>query len=193
MIIDTPDPQTAHGYTADVFQRDLDDDGFVFSHTRAMAVNPEALAAFEGLVHTIVPSIGVRLYELVTLAAAAALKSPHCLLAHGRKTLRAEALDEDALVLVLHDFENAGLSDADVAAMRYAQRLSTDAESMTDDDTAALRDAGFTDRQIVDITLAAAARNYFSRSLEALAVPVEEELNGISPRVRDALLSPLTR
>lgn len=193
MIIDTPDPETARDYTAQVFQRDLDDDGFVFSHTRAMAVNPEALAAFEGLVHAIVPSIGVRLYELVTLAAAAALKSPHCLLAHGRKTLRAEALDEDTLVLVLRDFENAGLSDADVAAMRYAQRLSTDSASMTDDDAAALRAAGYSDRQIVDITLAAAARNYFSRALEALAVPVEEDLNGISPRVRDALLSPLTR
>ena len=94
---------------------------------------------------------------------------------------------------MLRDFEHAGLSDADVAAMRYAQRLSTDADSMTDDDTAALRDVGYSDRQIVDITLAAAARNYFSRSLEALAVPVEDELNGISPRLRDALLSPLTR
>ncbi len=193
MIIDTPEAQSARGYTAEVFQRDLDDDGVVFSHTRAMAVNPEALEAFEGLIHAVVPSIGVRLYELVTLAAASALKSPHCLLAHGRKTLRAGALDEDTLVLVLHDFEGAGLSDADVAAMRYAQRLSTDAESMTDEDTLALREVGFTDRQIVDITLAAAARNYFSRSLEALAVPVEDELNGLSPRVRDALLSPLTR
>jgi uncharacterized peroxidase-related enzyme len=193
MIIETPDPQTASGYTADVYRRDLDDDGFVFSHTRAMAVNPEALEAFENLVHVVVPSIGVRTYELVTLAAAAALRSPHCLLAHGRKALRAEALDEDTLVLVARDFEDAGLSSADVAVMRYAHKLSTDATSMTDDDAQSLRDAGFSDRQIVDITLAAAVRNYFSRSLQALAVPVEEELTGITPRIREALLSPLTR
>lgn len=193
MIIDTPDPATADGYTAEVFRHDLDDDGFVFSHTRAMAVNPEALQAFENLIRTIVPSIGIRTYELVTLAAAAALKSPHCLLAHGRKALRAEALDEDTLVLVARDFEEAGLSSADVAVMRYAQHLSTDASSMTDADAQSLRDAGFSDRQIVDITLAAAARNYFSRALEALAVPVETDLSGMSPRIRDALLAPLTR
>ncbi len=193
MIIETPDPQTATGYVAEVYGSDLTDDGFVFSHTRAMAVNPEALQAFETLVHAIVPSIGVRTYELVTLAAAAALQSPHCLLAHGRKALRAGALDEDTLVQVARDFEDAGLSPADVAVMRYAQRLSTDAASMTDDDTQNLRDAGFDDRQIVDITLAAAARNYFSRALEALAVPVEDELAGLSPRIRDALLSPVVR
>lgn len=193
MIIDTPDPETATDYVAEVYRSDLTDDGFVFSHTRAMAVNPEALQAFETLIHAIVPSIGVRTYELATLAAAAALQSPHCLLAHGRKALRAGALDEDTLVQVARDFEDAGLSPADVAVMRYAQRLSTDAASMTDDDTQNLRDVGFDDRQIVDITLAAAARNYFSRALEALAVPVEDELAGLSPRIRDALLSPVAQ
>lgn len=193
MIIETPDPELATGYVAEVYQKDLDDDGFVFSHTRAMAVNPEALEAFERLIHAIVPSIGVRTYELATLAAAAALKSPHCLLQHGRKALRAEALDEDTLVRVAQDFESAELSDADIAVMRYAHRLSVDASSMTDDDSRMLREVGYSDRQIVDITLAAAARNYFSRSLEALAVPVEDQLAGIGPRIREALLSPLTR
>lgn len=190
MIIETPDPADVTGYIAERYADDLADDGFVFSHTRAMAVNPEALAAFESLIGSIVPSIGVRTYELATLAAAAAVKSPHCLLAHGRKTLRADALDEDQLELVARDFTDAGLGDADVAVMRYATKLSTDAAEMTDADSQELRDAGFTDRQIVDITLAAAGRNYFSRTLQALAVPVEE-VAGLSPRVRDALLSPL--
>jgi hypothetical protein len=61
---------------------------------------------------------------------------------------------------------------------------------MTDDDGRRLREAGFTDRQIVDITLAAAARNYLSRALQALAVPVED-LPGLSPALAAALLSPL--
>ena len=55
----------------------------------------------------------------------------------------------------------------------------------------ALRDHGFTDRQIVDIALAAAVRNYFSRALQALAVPVEE-VPGLSPRLAAALLSPVS-
>lgn len=191
MLIRTPEPETADGIVADFYRGDLDDDGFVFSHTRAMAVNPEALAAFETLVHAIVPSIGVRTYELVTLAAAGALRSPHCLLAHGRKALRAGALDEDQLEGVACDGDHADLSDADRAVMRFARRVSVDPTEMSDADSQELRDAGFDDRQIVDIALAAAARNYFSRALQALAVPVETELVGLSPRLRDALLSPV--
>jgi alkylhydroperoxidase family enzyme len=60
---------------------------------------------------------------------------------------------------------------------------------MTDADSQELRDLGFSDRQIVDITLAAAARNYFSRTLQALAVPLDE-VPGLSPALTDALLSP---
>lgn len=189
MIIRTPDPDEASGAVADIYRGDLDDDGFVFSHTRAMAVNPEALAAFETLIHAIVPSIGVRTYELATLAAAAGVGSPHCLLAHGRKALRAGALDEDQLEGIATQGDHDALSEADRAVMRYARRLSTDPAAMTDADSQELRDAGFDDRQIVDITLAAAARNYFSRALQALAVPVETDLVGLSPRLRDALVA----
>jgi uncharacterized peroxidase-related enzyme len=189
MIIHTTDPDEAGGAVADIYRGDLDEDGFVFSHTRAMAVNPEALAAFEALIHAIVPSIGVRTYELATLAAAAGVGSPHCLLAHGRKALHAGALDEDQLESIARRGDHQGLSDADRAVMRYARRLSTDPAAMTDDDSRELRDAGFDDRQIVDITLAAAARNYFSRALQALAVPVETDLVGLSPRLRDALVA----
>jgi alkylhydroperoxidase family enzyme len=70
--------------------------------------------------------------------------------------------------------------------------VSTDVASMTDADSQNLRDHGFTDRQIVDITLAAAARNYLSRALRALAVPVDD-VPGLSPRLAAALLSPLDR
>jgi len=189
MLIRTPEPDTADTVVAEIYRGDLDDDGFVFSHTRAMAVNPEALAAFESLVHAVVPSIGVRTYELVTLAAAGALHSPHCLLAHGRKALRAGALDEDQLEGVARGGDHPDLSNADRAVMRFARRVSTDPTAMTDADSQELRDAGFDDRQIVDIALAAAARNYFSRALQALAVPVETELVGLTPRLRDALLS----
>jgi alkylhydroperoxidase family enzyme len=61
---------------------------------------------------------------------------------------------------------------------------------MTDADSQSLRDQGFDDRQILDITLAAAIRNYYSRALQALAVPVEE-VSGLSPELNAALLSPV--
>ncbi len=189
MIIVPPTPEEASGHVAEMYRKDLELDGLVYSHTRALAVNPEAHEAFEALIRAIVPSIGVRTFELATLAAARGIQSRHCLLAHGMKTLRAGVTDEAGLTQIATDYRDAGLSDADVAVMAYAERLSTDAASMTDADSQALRDVGYTDRQIVDITLAAAARNFASRTFQALAVPVEP-VPGLSPAVADALLSP---
>ncbi|MFI8594365.1 carboxymuconolactone decarboxylase family protein [Microbacterium sp. NPDC078428] len=184
MIIDTPSPEDADGLVAEIYADDVSADGFVFAHTRAMAVNPEAYRAFEGLVKTIVSSIGLRTYEIATLGAALGLGSRHCLLAHGRKTLDAGLLDRDQLRLLLRGEADGVLPAGDIAVFAYAYRLSTDSASMTDDDTAGLRRAGFTDRQIVDITLAASVRNYLSRALQALAVPVDT-----MPRLDDATTS----
>ncbi len=136
-------------------------------------------------------SLGVRTYELATLGAARALGSPHCMLAHGRKVLRADVLDEDALAAVARG-DDSGLEPADAAVVRFAEKLSTDASAMTDADSRSLRDHGFTDRQIVDIALAAGLRNFLSRTLQALAVPVED-VPGLSPALVDALLVPARR
>jgi len=189
MIVTTPDLDGATGHIAEMYDGDLRGDGFVFAHTRAMAVNPEAHQAFEDLIHAIVPSIGVRTYELATLAAARAIGSEHCLLAHGRKSLRAGLLDEDQLTRLARDGADADLDPQDLAVVAYAEKLSTDAAAMTDADTERLREVGFTDRQIVDITLAAAVRNYFSRALQALAVPVDD-VPGLTPALVAALRAP---
>lgn len=190
MIVRPPSETEAEGVVAELYAEDLSDDGVVFSHTKAMAINPEAERAFEALIGAIVPSIGLRVYELATLGAARGIPSPHCLLAHGRKALRAGVFDEDQLERVAVDYEDAGLSEADAAVMRFAERVSTDAAAMTDADSQALRDQGFSDRQIVDIALAAAARNYYSRALRALAVPVDR-MPGLSARLSTALLTPM--
>ncbi|MFE6734321.1 carboxymuconolactone decarboxylase family protein [Microbacterium sp. NPDC057650] len=185
MIITPPAAEGATGKVAEMYADDIEADGFVFGHTAAMATNPEAYAAFESLIRAVVPSIGIGVYEAATLGAARAIGSPHCLLAHGRKALRADVIDEAGLGGFAHGDDSA-FSDAEQAVIRYAARLSTDPASMTDADTQALRDAGFDDRQIVDITLAAAARNYFSRALLALAVPTDE-VPGLDPGIAAAL------
>lgn len=187
MIISTPPTETATGHVAEMYADDVENDGLVFHHTRVMAVNPEAHAAFENLIRAVVPSIGVRTYEAATLGAARAIGSAHCLLAHGRKALRAEVLSEDGLAGFARG-EDTAFSPAEQAVVRYAARLSRDASAMTDQDAAELRAVGYDDRQIVDITLAAAARNYFSRALLALAVPVDD-VPGLDPAIARALVS----
>lgn len=189
MIVSTPEPDGATGHVADMYDSDVKGDGFVFAYTRAMAVNPEAHQAFETLVRAIVPSIGLRTYELATLGAARAIGSEHCLLAHGRRSLRAGLFDEDQLASLARDGVEADLDERDRAVVAYAEKLSTDAASMTDADSQRLREVGFTDREIVDIALAAGARNFFSRALLALAVPVDD-VPGLTPALVAALRAP---
>ena len=190
MIIETPSETDAAGHVAEMYAEDRDDVGFVFPYTRAMAVIPAAHQAFEDLLRAVVPSIGIRTYELVTLAAARAIASSHCLLAHGRKALRAGVVDEDQLARLIRDRDFGDLTAADVAAIEYAEKLSTAPDTMTDADTLHLREVGFSDEQIVAITLAAAARNLLSRALLALAVPVVD-VPGLSPQLTEALLAPV--
>ena len=188
MIVEPLAVQTATGHAAEMYAGDLAADGFVYRHTAMMAMNAEAHQAFEALIGAIVPSIGLRVYELATLGAARGIPSPHCLLAHARKTVAAGLMDADQLARLARDHTDAGLDAADVAVIGYAEKLSIDPVSMTDADSLALREVGFSDRQIVDITLAAAARNYFSRALQALNVPVDE-VPGLDPATAAALLA----
>ncbi|MCU6481253.1 carboxymuconolactone decarboxylase family protein [Arthrobacter sp. A2-55] len=187
-IIETIPESAAAGPVAQLYADDLKAMGYVPSHTRAMALNPEALAAWRALQAAIAGSLGVRRYELVTLAAARGLGSAACLLAHGLKALK--FMPAEQLERVARDYRTAGLPAGEVAMMDFALKLSTASATMDDADSQSLRDAGFSDREIVDIALAAAARNYFSRALHALAVDVDVPA-GLAPGLQDALLAPV--
>ena len=187
-ILKVQSESEATGLTAEIYQADLKSMGYVPSHTKAMSINPEAYKAWQALIKAIVSSLGLRRYELVTLAAAQAIGSSHCRLAHGKKTLA--IIDEEQLLAVARNYRDAGLPPEEVAMMDYAVKLSTDAAAMNDDDTQRLRDVGFSDREIADITLAATARNYFSRALLALAVDLDVP-PGVTTELQDALLTPL--
>lgn len=177
-------PNESDDGVADLYASNLADLGHVPSHTHMMAMNPEAFRAFQQLVRAMVSQFGVRRYELATLAAADAAGSQACRYAHGRKSLK--LFEGVQLERIASDCHNAHLSEAEVALMNFATKLSQDSASMTDADTLRLREAGFTDREIVDIALAASLRNYFSRTLHALAVEVDVP-PGLSPSLKDAL------
>lgn len=184
-IIESPADSPA---TQAIYERTRAAQGSVPDYTRVMAVNPEAHDAWEALVRAIAGPLGPRRWELVTLAAAAGVRSRHCRLAHGAKSL--PILGEDELRAVARDYHHAGLSDAEVAMMDFAYRVGTDSSSMDDGDALALREAGFSDREIVDIALAAAARNYFSRAIQSLGVIVESPAV-LDDELREALVQGL--
>jgi alkylhydroperoxidase family enzyme len=124
----------------------------------------------------------VRRYELATLAAARRLRSSYCSLAHGQ-VLAEQFFDADTVRSL-----PAGLDTTDTAAMELAEKVAADATSVTARDVDRLRELGLPDAEIVDIVLAAAARCFFSKVLDALGVQPDAIYAELEPALRDALI-----
>lgn len=186
-IINPPADRADSPFMEALFATEVADQGFVSGHTAALSLNAEAYEAWEALSGAVHRSLGTRRYELVTLAAARAVGSAHCRLAHGRKSLA--VFGREQLLRIARDYRSAGLDEAEVAMMEFAERMSVSAATMTDADSRRLREAGLSDREIVDVALASAARNFYSRAVQSLAIGVDPV--DLDDELREALLDGL--
>jgi uncharacterized peroxidase-related enzyme len=147
---------------------------------------PEAFAAWRALNGAIKETMDPRRYELATIAAAGRLRSSYCMLAHG-SVLREHFVDDGTLRTLVTDHRLAGLDERDVAVMDFAQKVVDDATSVSEADVEQLREAGLADDEIFDVVLAAAARCFFSKTLDALGVQADARYRELEPELRDAL------
>ena len=152
---------------------------------RAFADRPEVLAAWVQLNTAVKATMDLRRYELATLAAARRLRSSYCALAHGR--VLAEQFGAPVREIAL-DRRSAGLDEVDVAVMDLAERVVDDASSIGDPDLRPLRDLGLTEAEIMDVVLAAAARCFFSKALDALGVQADSSYRELDPQLREVLV-----
>ena len=152
---------------------------------RAFAERPEVYAAWVQLNGAVKAGMDLRRYELATLAAAQRLRSSYCCLAHG--SVLASQFGEPVRDIVL-DRRAAGLDEIDVAVMDLAERVVADATSIGDADLRPLRDLGLTQTEIMDVVLAAAARCFFSKALDALGVLPDAGYRDLEPELREALV-----
>jgi uncharacterized peroxidase-related enzyme len=78
---------------------------------------------------------------------------------------------DDALVQALRDdFRAAPISRRDRVMLEYTVKLTKDATKITREDHEQLREVGFDDRGILQITLIASWFNYINRVADALGV-----------------------
>jgi alkylhydroperoxidase family enzyme len=158
------------------------------NYTRAFAHRPAVYAAWRQLVGAITESMDERLYELVTLAAAGSLRSSYCSLAHGRVLLERH-LSPEELVTFATEPGSAPLTPVEAAAVRLARRVVEDATSVSAEDVGKLRELGLSDPEIFDIVAAAAARCFFSKTLDALGVQADAHYSELPPELREALVT----
>jgi uncharacterized peroxidase-related enzyme len=159
--------------------------GMTTNMDRAFAEHPEILAAWVGLNTAIKQRMDLRRYELATLAAARRLHSSYCCLAHG-KVLQEQF--GEPVAEIARDHRSANLGELDVAVMDLAERVVDDATSISDSDTQRLRELGLSQAEITDIVLAASARCFFSKTLDALGALPDASYRKLEPELLDVLV-----
>ena len=87
----------------------------------------------------------------------------------------------------MKDFRNAGLSPEEVAMMSFAQKMTTQASDISEDDIDELRGHGLPDEEVLDVVLACAARNFFSKTLDSLGVEPDDVYLELEPELIQVL------
>lgn len=154
---------------------------------RAFEPRPEVFAAWQQLNASIKTGMDLRRYELATLAAARRLRSSYCALAHGTVLLK-EFGEPVREIAIDPRGEGARLDEVDLAVMELAERVVDDASSITDSDLQRLRDLGLSEADIMDVVLAAAARCFFSKTLDGMGVQPDASYAELDPALREALV-----
>lgn len=159
--------------------------GYLPNYAKVFCYRPEIMGLWAQLQSGIKRHMDRRRYELVTFAAANALRSTLCSLAHGK--LLTEFFSMEDVQAIARGEAPHSLSAAEAAMMVFGRKVARDASAVTADDVELLKQHGFTDAEIFDISATAAARAFWTKMLDSLGVEVDAPLRAMSPELRNAL------
>jgi uncharacterized peroxidase-related enzyme len=168
---------------ADFLEQNRAPAGHVPNFVSTFAARPAVYEAWKQLNGAIKASMDLRRYELATLAAATALKSSYCSLAHGQVLAEKFLAPEEVAALVT----DPSSDPVDRAVMEFARKVALAADTITQADIDALRNHGLTDEDVLDVALAAAARCFFSKTLDATGTTPDTAYNSLPGHLRTAL------
>jgi alkylhydroperoxidase family enzyme len=145
-------------------------------------------AGIRGELHAGVQLPARRAAELATVAAATAIRSSYCSLVHGN-ILATGYYPAEQVVSIAGDGDEtaAALDAADAALVRFARKVAEEAEQITPEDVGELRRLGLSDADIFNVILAAAARCFFSKVLDATGTLPDAALHDLPDQLRTAL------
>ena len=175
--------EEAAGEVRAMYDKDLAAQGYVANFTRAFSSRPEVLQGWQALKNAITSGMDPRLYELVTVAAATAIRSSYCSLVHGN-ILATSYYPAEKVVSIAGDDVGDAL---DAAVVRFARKVAEEAEKITQEDIDELRDLGLSEVDVFNVILAAAARCFFSKVLDATGTLPDAVLREIPDQLRSAL------
>ena len=139
--------------------------GVVPNMFRLIAASPAALQGFTGNNGALARTLDVKTRERIALAVAQVNDCDYCLSAHSYLGLNLAKITPEEIAL--NRKGESGDAKAD-AAVRFAAKVVRERGKVSDGDIKAVRDAGFSDGQIVEI-IAVTAENIFTNLLNVVA------------------------
>jgi len=185
-FLKTVSEDEATGEVAANYQKDIERVGYLPNYSRTFSLHPAAYQAWRSLIASIAKPMDPRRYEIATVAAARRLRSTYCSLAHG-EILAEENMEPSIVVRIVRDPDHPPLDETDAQIFGFASKVAEDATSVTEEDVIALRSAGLSDRDILDVALASAARCFFSKVLDATGTLADSAFNEMDSELREAL------
>ena len=177
-------PELREGYA-----RYRDRVGYLSKYIQAFSLKPKVLRMLDDFQSEIIfgtSSIGRRREELISVVVSSANNCAYCGSSHAQWLAdEIGEKDTDCLLAVcsldardpgyVGDLEKwGGLAKDDLAMLSFARRLTRAPETMENTHVAALRAAGFSDEQILDIVIQVAYKNFTTRFCLGLGVELEE-------------------
>ena len=186
-FIDTIGTDEATGEVREMYEHQQRSWGFVPNYARVFSHRPEIMSLWANLQRGIRSHVDPRRFELVTLAAAHALRSSYCSLAHGKKLTEYFEPEEIRSMLGDSDVHVESLTNAEIVMMAYARKVATNASRVTAGEVATLKSYGFTDPEIFDIAAVATARAFFAQLVDGLGAEADVTFMEMDDALRHTL------
>jgi len=184
-FIETLSEPEVDGDARAMYERQRAHYGYVPNYAKVFCHRPEVMRLWAQLLAGIRRPMDKRRFELVTFAAAHALRSTLCSLAHGKALT--EFLSADDVRQLARGRVPNSVTLAEAAMMHFARRVALDASTITRQDVAHLRSHGFGDEEIFDIVAAAAGRAFFTKVIESLGVEADVPFRTMDAELAESL------
>jgi uncharacterized peroxidase-related enzyme len=145
--------------------------GYVPNYARVFCHRPHVMGLWAQLQNGIRREMDKRRFEIVTFAAAHALRSTLCTVAHGR--MLASFIPAEDVLAIARGEAPGSLSPAECAIVAFTRKVARDATSVDAADVARLKEHGLTDGEIFDVAATSAARAFWTKLLDALGVEAD--------------------
>lgn len=163
--------------------------GFIMNLTRLWAWRPDVYQSFGAMRTQLMAGSTLSQRELgvIVCTTAATLGDSYCALAWGKKL--ADAADAGIAAAVLRGELDDKLSAREQALVAWVRKMCRDPNATTPGDIDGLRVAGFTEREIFELTAFAAIRTAFSMVNDALGVQPDRQVQQSAPAEVQAVVT----